>query len=102
MPSSFSRRRIELTPASLKYSAKIRRATAASAYSISSLRLGPLSVGNSTNIKQGTRVHFEARHGEIVLRSVTPRYFEKMAGLLGTGGKALRVLLEEKKKEREL
>ncbi len=53
-------------------------------------------------IKQGTRVHFEARNGEIVLTPVTPRYFEKMAGFLGTGGKALKVLLEEKKQERGL
>ncbi len=82
-------------------------------------------------IKQGTRVHFEARHGELVLllrlqfdsacwpRSLslrippqrqrprgstplTPRYFEGMAGCLGTGGKALKVLLAEKKKERAL
>ena len=50
------------------------------------------------NIKPGTRVHFEARHGEIVLTPLTPRYFEHMAGCLGTGGKALRVLLEERKK----
>ena len=30
------------------------------------------------------------------------RCFEHMAGCLGTGGKALRVFLEEKKQEREL
>ena len=52
------------------------------------------------NIKAGTRVHFAARHGEIVLTPLTPRYFEHMAGFLGTGGKALKFLLEEKKKER--
>jgi AbrB family looped-hinge helix DNA binding protein len=54
------------------------------------------------HIKQGTRVHFEARNGEIVLTPVTPRYFERMAGYLGTGGKALKVLLEERQKERAL
>ena len=53
-------------------------------------------------IKTGTRVHFEVRDGELVLTPLTPRYFEHMAGLLGTGGKALKVLLEDKKKEREL
>ena len=65
--------------------------------------------------------HIEARNGEIVLtlrlwfdsafrpRSpslrippLTPRYFEKMAGCLGTSGKALKLLLEEKKQERAL
>ncbi len=53
-------------------------------------------------IKEGTRVHFEARHGEIVLTPLTPRYFERMAGCLGTGGKALKFLLEERRTEREL
>ena len=54
------------------------------------------------HIKQGTRVRFEARHGEIVLTPLTSRYFERMAGFLGTGGKALRLLLAERKREREL
>ena len=79
-------------------------------------------------IKQGTRVHFEARRGEMVLilrlaprsaavgslrippprqRSrgftpLTPRYFERMARCLGTGGKATKTLLEERKKERSV
>jgi len=78
----------------------------------------PQKIRAMFHIKQGTRVHFEARHGEIVLtlrlwfdsafqpRSpslrvppITPRYFENMAGFLGTGGKALKVLLEEKKQK---
>ena len=73
------------------------------------------------HIKPGTRVHFEAKGGEIMLtlrlwfdsafrpRSpslrippLTPQYFERMAGFLGTGGKATKSLLEERKKEREL
>ena len=62
----------------------------------------PRKIRAMFNIKTGTRVHFEASHGEIVLTPVTPRYFEHMAGCLGTGGKALKLLLEEKKQEREL
>ena len=54
------------------------------------------------HIKQGTRVHFDVRNGEIVLTPLTPRYFERMAGFLGTGGKALKLLLEEREKERQL
>ena len=54
------------------------------------------------HIQQGTRVHFEARHGEIVLTPLTPRYFEHMAGCLGSGGKATKALLEERKQERPL
>jgi hypothetical protein len=53
-------------------------------------------------IKPGTRVNFETRHGDIVLTPLTPRYFERMAGCLGTGGKATKALLEERRREREL
>ena len=62
----------------------------------------PQKIRAMFNIKQGTRVHFEARRGEIVLTPVTPRYFEHMAGCLGTGGKALKLLLEENTKEQAL
>jgi len=62
----------------------------------------PKKIRAMFDIKAGTRVHFEVRHGEIVLTPLTPRYFERMAGVLGTGGKALKLLLEEKKKERAL
>ena len=54
------------------------------------------------HIKPGTRVRFEARSGEIVLTPLTPGYFKHMAGFLGTSGKALKLLLEERKWEREL
>lgn len=60
----------------------------------------PTKIRAMFQITQGTRVHFEARHGEIVLTPLTPRYFERMAGCLGTGGKAMKVLIEEKRKER--
>ena len=60
----------------------------------------PRKIRASFHIKTGTRVHFEVRTDEIVLTPHTPRYFETMAGFLGTGGKALKVLLEERKKER--
>ena len=53
------------------------------------------------HIKQGTRVRFEARHGETVLTPLTPQYFERMAGCLGTGGKATKALLEERRLERD-
>jgi len=62
----------------------------------------PKKIRAMFNIKQGTRVRFEARHGEIVLTPVTPRYVEHTAGCLGPGGKALKALLEEKKQERAL
>ena len=62
----------------------------------------PKTIRAMFHIKKGTRVRFKTRDGEIVLTPVTPRYFEHMAGCLGTGGKALKVLLAERKKERAL
>ena len=86
----------------------------------------PRKIRAMFNIRSGTRVHFEVRNGEIVLTlrlaprpslnfardrlavgslrvpPLTPRYFERMAGCLGTGGKALKLLLAEKKRERAL
>ena len=62
----------------------------------------PQKIRAMVHIKPGTRVHFNERHGEIVLTPLTPRYFERMAGCLGTGGKATRALLEERQKERAL
>jgi len=62
----------------------------------------PKKIRATFQITQGTRVHFEARNGEIVLTPITPKYFEHMAGCLGTGGKATKVLLEERRREREL
>ena len=62
----------------------------------------PKKIRAMFHIKQGTQVHFEARDGEIVPTPVTPRYFETMAECLGTGGEALKLLLEERKQERGL
>ena len=62
----------------------------------------PQKIRAMFQIKQGTRVHFEARDGAIVLTPLTPRYFEHMAGFLGTGGKATKSLLEERKREQAL
>ena len=61
----------------------------------------PKKIRSDFHIKQGTQVRFEARNGEIVLRLLTPEYFEKMAGFLGEGGKATKALLEERTKDRE-
>ena len=62
----------------------------------------PQKIRAMFHIKQGTRVHFEERNGEVVLTPLTPSYFERMAGCLGTGGKTTKALLEERKRERAL
>ena len=62
----------------------------------------PARIRRRHGIKRGTRVCLIEHGAEIVLRPLTPEYFQKAAGILGTGGKVLKAFLEEKKKEREL
>ena len=61
----------------------------------------PKKIRSLLHIKTGTQIYFEPRNGEIVLKPLTPAYFEKMAGILGTGGKITKRLLEERAKDRE-
>ena len=59
----------------------------------------PKTIRAMCHIKTGTRVHFNVKHGEIVLAPLTPEYFERMAGCLGTSGKATKALLEARRRE---
>lgn len=52
------------------------------------------------HIKKGTRVCFEPGNGEIILKPWTPDYFERMAGILGRGGKVTKALLGDRARER--
>jgi AbrB family looped-hinge helix DNA binding protein len=60
----------------------------------------PKKIRKHFHIKKGTQVCFEWGDGEIVLKPLTPEYFEKMAGILGTGGKVTKALLDERAKDR--
>jgi len=62
----------------------------------------PSKLRHKYGIKNGTRVHFYEVNGEIRLVPVTPELIDKNIGLLGTRGKLMRALMEEKKREREL
>ena len=62
----------------------------------------PAPMRRRHGIKRGTRVCFVEEGDKIVLRPLTPDYFQKAAGMLGIGGKALQALLEDRKREREL
>ena len=62
----------------------------------------PARLRRRHGIKKGTRICLIEHGEEIVLRPLTPEYFQKAAGILGTGGKVLKAFLEEKKREREL
>ncbi|MEK7218756.1 MAG: AbrB/MazE/SpoVT family DNA-binding domain-containing protein [Patescibacteria group bacterium] len=52
-------------------------------------------------IKKGTQVCFIERADEIVLRPVTDEYIDSLRGSLKTGGKILRSLVEDRKRERD-
>lgn len=62
----------------------------------------PSRIRRRYGIKKGTRVCLIERNGEIILKPITREYIEKMAGILGGKGKALRALMKEKEREREL
>jgi AbrB family looped-hinge helix DNA binding protein len=62
----------------------------------------PSKLRRKLGIKQGTQVTFFERDGEIIIKPITDEYIEKMAGVIGTKGKLLKALKEEKASEREL
>ena len=61
----------------------------------------PRKIRARFHIKKGTRVCFELGSGEIILKPLTSEYFEKMAGILGTGGRVTKALLEERARDRQ-
>lgn len=61
----------------------------------------PSKIRKLFNIKRGTKLYIEERNDELVLRPVTPGYFNKLAGILQTKGKLSKALLEERAKDRK-
>jgi len=61
----------------------------------------PSKLRRRFNMKKGTKLYIEERGDELVLKAVTPEYFEKMAGVLQTKGKLSKALLEERSKDKE-
>ena len=62
----------------------------------------PSKLRKKFGIKPGTRVNFLEENDGIKIIPVTPEIIDANKGFLGTGGKLLKALMEEKKKEREL
>ncbi len=62
----------------------------------------PKKIRKSLGILKGSKVAFIEKDGKIILQPLNKSYFESLAGVLGTDGKLLKSLLEDKKKEREL
>ncbi len=61
----------------------------------------PSKLRHRFGIRQGTQVHFYERDGELVIRPITEDYLRSLVGIVGTKGKLLKALREEKTKERE-
>lgn len=61
----------------------------------------PSKIRKRLHIKKGTRLFIEEKDDTLVLMAVTPEYFEKMAGILGTEGKLSKALIEERRRDRE-
>ena len=61
----------------------------------------PSKIRRKHNIKKGTRLYVEERADEIILKPVTPAYFEKLAGILPTKGRLSKTLLNERAADKE-
>ncbi|MBU1726062.1 MAG: AbrB/MazE/SpoVT family DNA-binding domain-containing protein [Candidatus Omnitrophica bacterium] len=61
----------------------------------------PSKIRKRLNIKRGTKLYIEERGEELVVKAVTPAYFEKIAGVLQTKGKLSKALLKERAKDKE-
>ena len=62
----------------------------------------PVKIRRKFGIKKGTRIAFIEQSGKLIIQPLDKGYFDSLAGVLGTEGKMLKSLLEDKKKEREL
>ncbi|MEK6754735.1 MAG: AbrB/MazE/SpoVT family DNA-binding domain-containing protein [Bacteroidota bacterium] len=62
----------------------------------------PSKLRQKYGIRAGTRVRFYEEKDGIRIIPITPEFIRANVGFLGTKGKLLRALMEEKKREREL
>jgi AbrB family looped-hinge helix DNA binding protein len=62
----------------------------------------PAEIRKRHAIRKGTRIDFEDRGDEIVLRQKNEAYFDKLAGFLGTDGESWsQALIEQHQLDRE-
>lgn len=62
----------------------------------------PSKLRKKYKIKNGTIIHFFEEGAVIKMKPITPEYIRANVGFLGTKGKLLKALMDEKKIEREL
>lgn len=60
----------------------------------------PFRMRRRLGLKKGTKVSLIDKGDEIIVRPLTKDYFERMAGVLKTGGRLMRQLLEERARDR--
>jgi len=61
----------------------------------------PSKIRRRFNIKKGTRLCIEEKGDELILKAMTPIYFEKIAGILQTRGKLSKKLIEERARDKK-
>jgi AbrB family looped-hinge helix DNA binding protein len=62
----------------------------------------PANIRRKFGIKKGTKIAFIEQNGKLIIQPLDKNYFESLAGILGTDGKMLKSLMDDKKREREL
>jgi AbrB family looped-hinge helix DNA binding protein len=61
----------------------------------------PSKIRQRFDIKKGTRLYIEEKVDELILKTITPAYFQKIAGVLPTKGKLSKALLVERGKDKK-
>lgn len=61
----------------------------------------PSHIRRKMNMRKGTKLYIEERGEEIVIKAITPEYFEKIAGVLATKGKLSLAILQGRIKDKE-
>jgi AbrB family looped-hinge helix DNA binding protein len=62
----------------------------------------PVKIRRKFGMKKGTKIAFIEQNGKLYIQPLDKSYFESLAGVVGTEGKMLKSLMEDKKREREL
>jgi len=61
----------------------------------------PSAIRRRHGIKKGTKLIFLEKNGELIIKPVDDEYFSQFIGILKGGGKALKALQYEHRKENE-
>jgi AbrB family looped-hinge helix DNA binding protein len=61
----------------------------------------PSKIRRRLNIKKGTKLYIEEKGDELIIKPVTSKYFEKIAGVLETRGKLSRTLVDERRRDKK-